>query len=279
MFVQHRVLPIGKADMSESNTAEQWNRLWDNASARLDELRFGVAKAEKSLVWRSIMDSLDGAGVQSLNVIEIGAGSGTIGAVFASHGANVTVLDYSQKALDVNAALFESLGLEQQSVLSDALQMPAMLMGRFDVAMSFGLAEHFRGADRANIIKAHLDLLAPGGLLILTVPNRHCLPYRIWKARREFLGKWQFGLEIPYSRGELFSICRKLNVADCRIVGSSFLASLNFIFPFVRWKQSIEKRILKNKRYDPKRITKERSSLLGNHLGYALVLMARKPSE
>jgi 2-polyprenyl-3-methyl-5-hydroxy-6-metoxy-1,4-benzoquinol methylase len=265
--------------MNGRNTAEQWSRLWRNAPSRLKELRFSVEKAEKSLVWASILDSLGGVSIDSLHAIEIGAGAGTISAVFARNGAQVTVLDYSQEALDVSAALFESFGLKHESLLSDALNLPASLLGRFDVAISLGLAEHFENEDRTRIVRAHFDLLRPGGLAILTVPNRFCLPYRMWKKRREVMGKWHFGMELPYSRGEISSICHALGVTDFHITGTSFLASLDFVFPFARWKRSIEKRILKDRRFDPHRIVQERTSILGAHFGYALVLIARKASS
>jgi len=200
--------------MSRSNTAEQWGRLWRDAPSRLKELRFGVEKAEKSLIWSSIRESLGETDISSLSTIEIGAGAGTISAAFARNGARVTVLDYSKEALDVNAALFESFGLKQESLLADALNLPASLLGGFDVAMSFGLAEHFEADDRTRIIKAHFDLLRPGGLAVITVPNRHCWPYRMWKARRELTGKWHFGMEIPYSRAEISRICLEIGVKD-----------------------------------------------------------------
>jgi 2-polyprenyl-3-methyl-5-hydroxy-6-metoxy-1,4-benzoquinol methylase len=264
--------------MSGSNTAEQWGRLWHDAPRRLKELRFSVEKAEKSLIWSSIRESLGEVHITSLSTIEIGAGAGTISAVFARHGAHVTVLDYSQEALEANAALFESFGLKQESLLANALNLPTSLLGRFDVAMSFGLAEHFEAGDRTKIIKAHFDLLRPGGLAIIEVPNRHCWPYRIWKARRELLGKWHFGLEIPYSRTEISTICRAIGIKNFYITGSPFIASFDFVIPIARWKRSIEKRILKDKRFDPNRIVQERTGLLGAYLGYALVLIARKPA-
>lgn len=263
--------------MSTGNTAEQWGRLWSEAPKRLKELRFSVEKAEKSFIWSSAREALGTADVSALNTVEIGAGAGTISAVFARHGARVTVLDYSQEALDTSAALFRELDLAQKPLLSDALNLPESLLGQFDVAMSFGLAEHFEGADRPRIVKAHFDLLRPGGLAIISVPNRNCWPYRFWKARRELTGKWQFGLEMPFSRGEFKEICREIGVIDYDIIGSSFITSLEFVMPFGRWKRSLEKRILKDKRFDPARIRQERPGLLGAYLGYALVVIARKP--
>jgi len=262
--------------MSGTNTAEQWGHLWRDAPSRLKELKFSVEKAEKSLIWSSIQESLGEVDIGSLSTIEIGAGAGTISAAFARHGARVTVLDYSEEALKVNAVLFESFGLKQESLLADALKLPTSLAGRFDIAMSFGLAEHFEADDRTRIIKAHFDLVQPGGLVVITVPNRHCWPYRIWKARREMVGKWHFGLEIPYSRGEISTICRAIGVKDFYITGSPFVASFDFVLPIARWKRSIEKRILKDKRFDPNRIAQERTGPLGPYFGSALVLVARK---
>jgi len=263
--------------MSTGNTAEQWGRLWSGAPKRLKELRFSVEKAERSFTWSSVAEALGKVDYGSLSTAELGAGSGTISAVFARHGARVTVLDYSQEALDTSSALFGELGLAQESILADALSLPESLVGQFDVAMSFGLAEHFEGNDRGRIIKAHFDLLRPGGLAVISVPNRHCWPYRLWKARRELLGKWQFGLEKPFSRGEIAQICQEVGVTDFEIAGSPFMASLEFLIPVARWKRSLEKRMLKDKRFDPQRISPERKGTLGAYLGYALVLIARKP--
>ena len=264
--------------MSSGNTAEQWGRLWSDAPKRIKELRFSVEKAEKSFIWSSVEEALGKPDYSRLSTVELGAGSGTISAVFARNGARVTVLDYSQEALNTSSALFGELGLAQESLLADALRLPNALAGQFDVAMSFGLAEHFEGADRASIIRAHFELLKPGGLAVISVPNRNCWPYRLWKARREALGKWQFGLEMPFSRSELAQICHSIGVTDFEIAGSPFVASLEFLFPLARWKRSMEKRILKDKRFDPDRIKPERKGRLGAYLGYALVLIARKPS-
>lgn len=263
--------------MSERNTAEQWGKLWKDAPQRLKDMKFGVEKAEKGLVWASIREALGPVKLESLRTIEIGAGAGTISAVFARHGAKVTVLDYSREALDATAVLFRDFGLDQESLLADALDPPSHLLGQYDVAMSFGLAEHFEDGDRARIIRAHFDLLCPGGLAVITVPNRHCWPYRLWKARRERAGTWNYGLEIPYSRGEIADICRSIGVETFYITGTPFLASLDMLLPFGRWKRSIEKRILKDRRFDPARIVQERTGPLGRRFGYALVLVARKP--
>ncbi|MCI0749977.1 MAG: class I SAM-dependent methyltransferase [Nevskiales bacterium] len=264
--------------MTTTNTVTTWARVWQDASIHLKERLFSMEQIERGLTWSTIRTWLGTVDLGSLKTIEIGAGAGTVSAVFARHGAQVTVLDYTKEALEVSADLFRHLGLKHESALADALDLPVDLLGRYDLAMSFGLAEHFENGNRTKIIKAHFDLVKPGGLVAITVPNSHCYPYRFWKASREWRGKWHWGLELPFSRKELSGICQALGVKDFRITGSSFIGSLNFILPFARLKRSIEKRVLKEKRFDPGRISQERESLLGPYLGMALILVARKPA-
>lgn len=264
--------------MDSKNTAEQWGLVWQDASSKLRERVFSIETIQRGMVWSLIGRWLGPADWGSVKTIEIGAGAGTVSAVFARHGARVTVLDYATEAHKVSSELFEHLGFQHESVLANALDLPDHLLGRYDVAMSYGLAEHFEGPDRTKIIKAHFDLVRPGGLVVISVPNRHCWPYRFWKAAREARGRWHYGLEIPFSRGELLDICRNLGIADLHLTGSPFIRSFDFVLPFARWKRSLEKRLLKDRRFDPRRIRPERETLLGSRLGMTLLLIARKPT-
>ena len=65
--------------------------------------------------------------------------------------------------------------------------------------MSFGLTEHFLGADRVNINKAHFQVLREGGISFISVPNKYNPPYIIYKYFSQLLGRWKVGMEIPYS--------------------------------------------------------------------------------
>ncbi|HUG77692.1 MAG TPA: class I SAM-dependent methyltransferase [Burkholderiales bacterium] len=264
--------------MTASNTAAQWDKLWEHAPNRVRELMYNVSQAEHSVVWRAIRRAMEEYGIRKdSSTIELGAGAGTVSAAFAKQGAHVTVLDYSQAALDTSATVFQSLGLMQASVLADALKLPAEMLGKYDVSLSFGMAEHFEGQDRLIIIKAHFDVLRPGGLAIISVPNLHCWPYRFWKWERELTGRWSFGLELPYTRRELADLCHRLGIRRYRVDGSPFFSSLNFVLPFARWKRSIDKRVLGDRRFDPARVKPERPDRLGPYLGYALFLLAQKP--
>jgi 2-polyprenyl-3-methyl-5-hydroxy-6-metoxy-1,4-benzoquinol methylase len=257
------------------NTAGLWDGLWDKAP--IAQILYSVEKEEKSAIWSRISQALADRNMgEGCEVVEIGAGSGINSAVFARRGASVTVLDYSHKALQVSAEVFRNLGLHQRSLHADALDLPAGERGRFDVAMSFGLCEHFDGNDRSRIIQSHFDAVRSGGLVVISVPNAHCLPYRFWKWRREMLGKWNFGLELPFSRRELSDIAFKAGAASVEFAGSPFLESFNFILPFARWRRSVLKRLSPARLYDASRLRQQHPSGLDAYLGTALVAIAVK---
>ena len=266
-----------KASDTSINVSSQWNRVWQDASGKLKERLYSMEEIRRQLMWKAVLTELAGADMTSLRTIEIGAGAGTVSAMFAQMGARATVLDYSPEALPLSEELFGALKLTREPVVADALNLPETLKGQYDVSMSFGLAEHFENEARTTIIRSHFDLLRPGGLAVIAVPNARCYPYRWWKAKKQWLGTWEWGLEAPFSREELTAICGKLGIGNYYFVGSSFGQTLSFITPFSRWKKSIEKRTLGDRRFDPVRIPYERESWLGNRYGFGLTLIGRKP--
>ena len=261
-----------------SNDAALWDSLWKDSPGRIRQMVYSVHEEERGPVWLQMHAFLRqhlGA-VAGLRVVEVGAGSGTYGAVFARHGAQVTVLDYSEKALEAARSLYASLGVDADFVLADALSLGEHLKGRFDVSMSFGLAEHFTDEERTRIVAAHFDLLRQGGVTFISVPNRHCWPYRLWKWRRTVSGTWNFGLELPYDRRELAAISRTLGVDRFSFFGSSFWGSLNFVLPLKRWRNSFVKRLRKDRWLNVDTIRQKTPGVLDAYLGYALVYAAQK---
>ena len=142
-------------------------------------------------------------------MIEIGAGAGTNAAAMAKRGASVTLLDYSPKALGKARELFEANGLEADFVEANALELPDEVRGNFDVAMSFGLNEHFTGAGASGIFQAHLEALRRDGIAIVSIPNARNAPYRfVQVGGASRTGRWKLGVEVPFTRPELERICR-----------------------------------------------------------------------
>ncbi len=264
------------------NTPQLWDHLWKINTPEEDLYR--LAQEEYSVRWRKIKDRIECnyGSFPGLKVIEIGAGTGTYAALMARQGAEVTILDYSERALDKAKIFFERNQVKANFILQDALNLPSELLGTFDVSMSFGLTEHFLGEQRLAINRAHFDVLKPGGLTFISVPNKYNPPYRLYKFVAQLTGKWLVGEEYPYSRSELFVICRKLNIAENQVFGESLKQSNYFLDLLNPWRLT-NKFLLKRKmaetptRFDVSALKPEQATFLDDYVSYALVLYARKP--
>lgn len=81
----------------------------------------------------------------------------------------VTGIDYTQRGCELSRATLATANAPGEIVLGDFFAPPAQLLGRFDAAVSFGVAEHFD--DTAACITAFSRFLRPGGRLVTMVPN------------------------------------------------------------------------------------------------------------
>ena len=82
--------------------------------------------------------------------------------------AEVTGLDYSEPGIAKCRFLFDTLGMKvglYQDDLFDHHLPPAS----YDVVASFGVIEHFD--DARPVVQRHLDLVKPGGLALIAIPN------------------------------------------------------------------------------------------------------------
>lgn len=161
-----------------------------------------------------------------VRAVELGAGRGLNGLLFARAGADVTLLDVSELPLEQARHLFAAHGVEPRTVVGDVFDLPPEVRGTFDVAMSYGLAEHFLGERRGRVVAAHLDALRPAGLALIGVPNRHAPVYRAWKGVMQRRGTWTLGTEEPYSAAELAGLARAAGGRPLPPIYGSFAASV-----------------------------------------------------
>ncbi len=218
--------------VKDRNDPELWDEYWKTVSRKIYSKKY-LEVTEKSLVWKTIKKNVlkEFGTFKGLKVIEIGAGSGSVSLLFGLNGAEVVALDYSKKGLEMAKENFDHYNIKSKLVLGDALKLDKKLKNKFHVSMSFGLAEHFTGDKRNKIIKSHFDVLKKGGISFISVPNKYCLPYRVWKYLSEKKGVWQFGTEYPFSRGELKRITKHFTKKSS-IFGGGMLKSLRLLSPF-----------------------------------------------
>jgi len=183
-----------------------WDRSWReepvDPAAPAEEARTPRWRAQEGLVRDRF------GGFEGLRAIEVGAGRGLNALLYAERGAAVTLLDLSPVALEQAGRIFGERGLEVELVQADVFELPEELLGRFDVSMSFGLCEHFLGERRRAVVASHLELLRPGGIAMLGVPNRWSPVYRAWMGALKRRGSWPLGTEVPFSPEELARLVR-----------------------------------------------------------------------
>jgi len=226
-------------------------------------------KVENSIGWQRIIKImlLEFGKFENLKVLEFGAGSGTFSVLMAKLGSHTTLLDYSENALEKAHMLFKRNLFTAEFIKKDALSLEQGLLGKYDVSMSFGLAEHFKGVERVKIIKNHFDVLRKGGMAFISIPNKYNIPYRIALYIAEHSIPWDTGEEYPYSRKEIINICQHIGIKKYAFLGGSILPSLNFLYPI---------RVMKKRLGNHSGIRKEWGTFLDQYLSYGLVLYGRK---
>jgi SAM-dependent methyltransferase len=101
--------------------------------------------------------------------LEVGGAPGQyLAYLHRRHGYGCAVLDFSGRGSELARRNFELLGIPVEVHHRDLLE-PGLDIGRFDVAYSLGLIEHF--TDLTGVVGAHARLVKPGGTLIVGAPN------------------------------------------------------------------------------------------------------------
>ena len=252
----------------EKNTPKVWDELWENSNLEISD--YDIKNEQGSVSWRKIENSIlkKFGSFENLNVIEIGAGIGSNALLFALRGANVTILDYSEKALERSKEIFKKRGLNAKFICVDILKDKKFDVAmsddkKFDVAMSFGLAEHFLDKNREKVLDFHFNLIKDNGLVLISVPNKLSPLYMVWKSLSKLFGKWNFGEEYPFTPREFSQYSKAKNRIGKNMYGS-FLSSISFINPFTRLMDVS----LKNKQ--------ERAFFLDKPLGYSIIYHGEK---
>lgn len=263
--------------MAQKNSPGLWKRIYTKQPHSAEEDWHSLKKLEASVVWQRMEKVIKSRfpSFEKLRVVEVGSGRGEVSALFALRGSEVTLLDYTQAALDKAKLFYGTLAersnrpLKVNYLLADVLNLPNELIGSFDVAMSFGLSEHFTDAERRALIENHVRLTGSGGISFNSVPNARCIPYRIFKFFAELLGAWSVGEEFPFTRSELRNLAeaQRRSISKDFFIGSSFWESFKFLNPLLPlyYYTGIRPKIR------TKKVPPQRGTGLDEYLGYALI--------
>lgn len=175
---------ITNVDPSE---VDKFNKLagewWDKTGAfatlhEINPLRLNWITENVERGYQSADTSKTAAdGLQNKKIVDVGCGGGILSESMARRGADVTGIDLGTENL--KAATLHA----QQSGLEDTLryqhiaveEFAAQHAGQFDVVTCMEMLEHV--PDPSAIVQACYDLLAPGGVCVLSTINRNPKSY------------------------------------------------------------------------------------------------------
>lgn len=103
-------------------------------------------------------------------LLEIGCGNSVWLPYFHQRfGFEVNGLDYSAQGCESSKKILEREGILGDIYCEDFFNPSKELLGKYDVVVSLGVAEHF--TDTVATIKAFDKFLKPGGILVTEIPN------------------------------------------------------------------------------------------------------------
>jgi SAM-dependent methyltransferase len=139
--------------------------------------------------------------------LEVGSAPGThLLELHEAFGVEPFGVEYAPRGAEVNRELFRRHGVDPANVIeTDFLSsdFQTTYRGCFDIVVSFGFIEHF--TDVGRVVASHVNVLAPGGHLVVSIPNLRGLNYALqWFFQKELLQLHNRSIMDPSKFCELF---------------------------------------------------------------------------
>ena len=213
--------------------AEWWDPKGTSAMLhRLNPVRLAFLREAIDLHWG--LDPRDPAPLADRSALDVGCGAGLLCEPLARLGAEVTGVDAAPENVAAASAHAEAMGLDIRYMAGEvgALDFGGF-GGQFDLVTAMEVLEHV--ADKRAFIAALEARLAPGGLLVLSTPNRTLTSRLLLSGAAEAVGAiprgthdWrdfampeevvallgEAGLDVTQRRGIAFSPTRGLHLSN-----------------------------------------------------------------
>lgn len=146
--------------------ADWWDPKGSSAMLhKLNPVRLGYIREAIDRHWGSDRESV--RPLAGKTALDVGCGAGLLCEPLARLGAAVTGIDAAPENVMAAAAHAKGSGLDIRYI---AGEVDALDVGAFDLVTSMEVLEHV--ADKAAFVAALAARLSPGGLMVLSTPNR-----------------------------------------------------------------------------------------------------------
>jgi 2-polyprenyl-3-methyl-5-hydroxy-6-metoxy-1,4-benzoquinol methylase len=167
-------MPGNLAD-SDAPARFDFGKNWLSFIEIVDEAKIGSARD-------SLLQALNVSTLSGRTFLDVGCGSGLFSLAACQLGARVHSFDYDPASVQATSELRRRFAvggewlIEQGSILDPPF---VASLGRFDVVYSWGVLHHTGELWRA--MDATARLVAPGGLLYLSIYNDQGVTSRVWR--------------------------------------------------------------------------------------------------
>lgn len=163
--------------------AEWWDPRGSSAMLhRLNPVRLGFIRHAVDMHWQGDARALKP--LAGRRVLDVGCGAGLLCEPLARLGAAVTGVDAALENVSAAQAHADGSGLAIDYRCGDVAEMG---LAGFDLVCALEVIEHV--ADKPAFVRALAAALAPGGLMILSTPNRTAMSRLLLVEGAERLGK------------------------------------------------------------------------------------------
>lgn len=172
---------------------EEWDKIWQNELERVDNnieeiFNDNLSKEIYLTIKREIGD------VNGKKILEAGSGSGRISLRLALEGAEISLLDYSDKALEVSRKYFEQYNCKAKYIKADLTNKLPFKDNYFDIVWNGGVMEHFNLKEQISITK---EISRISKEFHTFNPYFKSFFYRLGKWTAEVTNNWPYGTEHP----------------------------------------------------------------------------------
>lgn len=163
---------------------------WDEVA---ETYEIEISNEEKSLaedIYKIIIE-LDLK--KEAKLIEIGCGSGHLSAILAQKGYDVTLLDFSEVALEKSKECFKNLKLQGKFINANLFELHNIIRGNYDLVWNSGVMEHFDDENLEKALRSIINIRSK--YYLFSVPNAEALPYLLMRYKSVSTGDWIWGKE------------------------------------------------------------------------------------
>lgn len=169
----------------EQPDSTSWDTFWSEHRVQLP----AVPDASRSWdrTYMKLFDTLTTPG-KTKSVFEVGCAPGSYLAYLGRRlSCTVSGCEFSPVGVDLTQRNLAMAGVDARIHVGDFFALPPEHEGAYDFVYSLGFVEHF--PDPAAAMTAHARLVAPGGMLLICVPNFRWINYAM-QSRRLLLGHY-----------------------------------------------------------------------------------------